>query len=67
MKEKVTFFLQVSSADNRCKQFGPRSGLTKYWAESGSTLFDIQMVFLKQFFEKDDFEKTYEKLPSLQS
>ena len=30
--------LQVSSADNLCKQFGSRSGLTKCWAWSGSKL-----------------------------
>ena len=27
-----TLYLLVSSADNFCKQFGPRSGLTKHWA-----------------------------------
>ena len=38
----------MPSADNFCKQFGPRSGLTK--------LFDTLMVFLKEFFKKVDFE-----------
>ena len=40
--------LPVSSADNVCKQFGPRSG---------SKLFDILIVFLKDFFQKVNFEK----------
>ena len=44
--------LQVSSVDNLCEQFGPRSGP---W--SGSKLFDTHIVFLKEFFEKDDFGK----------
>ena len=34
------------SADNFCKQFGPRSNL-----------FDIHLEFLKEFFDKVDFEK----------
>ena len=40
-----------------CKQIGPRSGPTKRRAGSGSNMFDTQMVFLKDFFEKVDFEK----------
>ena len=43
----------MSSTDNFCEQFGPRSGLTK----SESKLFDTLMLFLKKFFENDDFEK----------
>ena len=42
----------MSSADNFCKQFGPRSSMTRCWAWSGSKLFDTLMVFLKEFFEK---------------
>ena len=39
----------VSSSDNICKQFGPRSG---------SKVFDTLVVFLKHFFfEKNDHEK----------
>ena len=48
----------MSSADNLCKQFGPRSGATKCRAWSGSKLFDTLMVFLKEFFEKVAFEKS---------
>ena len=33
---------------NFCRQFGPRSG---------SKLFDTLIIFLKEFFEKVDFEK----------
>ena len=44
----LTHCLLVSSADNICEQFGPRSG---------SKLFDTLMVFLKEFFETFDFEK----------
>ena len=51
------------SADDICKQFGPRSDLTKLRP-------DTLMLFLKEFFEKVDFEKhqqttkKHEKLPS---
>ena len=47
----------LSSADNLCKQFGPRSGPTECRSWSGSKLFDTLIVFLKEFFEKVDFEK----------
>ena len=40
--------LLVSSTDNFCKQFGPRSGLTKCWALSGSKLFDTERIFRKK-------------------
>ena len=54
----LTLCLLVSSADNLCKQFGTRSGLTKCRAWSGSKLFDsLVLVFLEEFFEKVDFEK----------
>ena len=52
-----TLCLLVSSVDNLCKQFGPRSGLTTCRAWSGFKLFDTLMVFLKEFFENVDFEK----------
>ena len=52
-----TFCLLVSSAANLCKRFGPRSGLTKRRAWSGSNLFDTQMVALKEFFENERFWK----------
>ena len=42
----------MPSADNFCKQFGPRSGPTKRRACSGSKLYDTLMVFLKEFFKK---------------
>ena len=64
--------LPVSSADNLGKQFGPRSGPTIHRARSGSKLFDILIVFLKEFFWKINFEKNqqttkkHEKLPSMQ-
>ena len=48
---------QVSCADYFCKQFGPRSGPTKWWDSSGSKLFATLMVFLKEYFENFDFEK----------
>ena len=49
--------LPVSSADNLGKQLGPRSGPTNRRACSGSKLFDILMVFLKEFFQKVNFKK----------
>ena len=65
--------LLVSSADNLCKQFRPRSGPTKCRAWSGSKLFETLMEHLKEFFKKVDFEKNrqttnrHEKLPRRQS
>ena len=38
----LTLYLQVSCADNYCKQIGLRSGSTKCRAWSGSNLFDTQ-------------------------
>ena len=53
----ANFYLAVVSlptcADNLCKQFGPRSGLTKCQALSGSKLLDI----LKELLENLDLEK----------
>ena len=62
----------MSSVDNLCKQFGPRSGPQISQAWSGSKLFNTMMVSLKELFKKDNFWKkstddlTYEKLPSMQ-
>ena len=50
--EKFTLYLLVLSADNLFKQFGPSTGPTKCWAWSGSNLFDIQMVYLKEFSKR---------------
>ena len=47
---ELTLYLLVSSADNLCKQFGPRSGLTTCRAWYGSKLFDTLMIFLQEFF-----------------
>ena len=44
------------AADKRYKQFGPRSGPTKCRSWSGFKPFETLMVFLKQYFKKDDFE-----------
>ena len=49
--------LIVTSADNLCKQFEPRSSLAKRRTQSGSKLLDTLMVIQKEFFEKGDFEK----------
>ena len=68
----LTLCLPVPSADNLGKQSGPRSGPTIRRARSGSKLFDILMVLLKELFEKGYFEKNqqttkkHEKLPSMQ-
>ena len=62
----------MSPADNYWKQFRPGSGPTSCRAWSGSKLFDTLLTFLKEFFEKVDFEKNqqttkkHEKLPSMQ-
>ena len=69
------FFLllqEMLSADKLCKQFGPRPGPTECRSCSGSKLFDTLIVFLKEFFEKVNFEKIsrqhqkHEKLLSMQ-
>ena len=44
--------LQVLSADNLCKQFGPRSGPTDHLAWSGLKLFATLMVFKKKESKK---------------
>ena len=70
--EPLTVCLPVSSAYYLGKQFGPRSGPANRRACSGSKLFDILMVFLKEFFQKVNNEKKSaedkknEKLPSMQ-
>ena len=47
----------LSSADNLCKQFGPRSGPTECQSSSGSRLFDL-IVFLKEWFENVNLERS---------
>ena len=54
---RLTLYLLVSSADNLSKQYGPRSGPTKFQAWSGSKLLVTLMVFLNFFSKKVDFEK----------
>ena len=62
----------VLSGDSLCEQFETRSGPTRCRALSGSKLFYILVVFLKEFFEKVDCEKNqrttkkHEKLRSRQ-
>ena len=50
----LTLYLLESSADNFCKQFGPRSGPTKCRAWSGSKMFDTdgipERIFRKGWF-----------------
>ena len=48
--KRVSLWLQVSSADDLCKQFGPRSGPTKSRAWSGSKLFDYVMTLMSFWF-----------------
>ena len=61
----------MSSADNFCKQFGPRSGLTKHRPWSESILFDNMLVFLTKLFENvllknQQKTKKHAKLTSMQ-
>ena len=51
----MTVCQQMSSTDNLSKQFGPRTGLNKHQALFDNKLFDTLIIFLKEFFEKDDF------------
>ena len=67
----LTLYLLVSSADNFCKQFGPRSRPAKCRAWSGSKLFYTLMVkknFLKQLILKkiSRLQKEHEKIPRMQ-
>ena len=55
----------VSSTDNICKQFEPRSGPIKCQVTSGSKLFYTLMIFLKVFFEKVYFEKNQQRTKTL--
>ena len=70
---KMSYMSYQVSADNICKQFGPKLGLTKCQVWSVSNQFDTLMVFLKEFFEEINFEKKSaddkicEKLYSMQS
>ena len=50
--------LLVSSADNLCRQSGPRSFPKEHRTWSASKLFDTLGVFLKDFFKNVDFEKS---------
>ena len=60
--------MTLSSADNLCKQFGPRSGPTECRSRFGSKPFDTLTVFLKEFFEKVNLEKSqHEKIPNMQN
>ena len=54
--KELTLYLLVLCGDIFYKQFGTRSG------RSGSKLFDTLMVFLKEFFEKVDFEKKKQEM-----
>ena len=51
------YYPPVLSADNLCKQFVPRSGLTICQACSESKQFATLMLFQKEFFEKFNLKK----------
>ena len=55
--DELTLYLLLSSVDNLCKQFGSSSGSLKCPSSSRSRQFDTLILFLKEFFEKVDFEK----------
>ena len=58
----LTLCLLVASGDNLCKQFGSR-----LWPDKTSKLFDTQMVILKEFFEKIDFEKNQQTTKNMKN
>ena len=75
------YFILLSSVDNLCKQFGPRSAPTEYrswsgfcWSWSGPKVFDtLGLMVLMKIIEKVNFEKKnsrwkemHEKSPSMQ-
>ena len=49
------------AADNHCKQLGPSSG------PMDPKLFDTLKVFLKEFFEKVNFDKSEHKTKTLEN
>ena len=49
----------MSSADNLCKQFAPRSGPTEVGLDLDPNCLDTLVVFLKEFFEKVNYEKKF--------
>ena len=56
-KKKISYLFPckqwlLPSADNLCKEFGPRSGLTKQQSSSEFKQLDTEIVLLKEFFEK---------------
>ena len=54
----LTHCLLVSSVENLyANKIGHRSCQCFYWAWSGSNLFHVRMVFLKEFSQKGDSEK----------
>ena len=59
----LTHYLLVTSADNFCKQFGPRSGLIERQTWSGSNLFDTQLIpeiiFRKSWKKSADDKKAW--------
>ena len=65
----LTLWLLLLSAENRtfANNFGPRSGPTKCCAWSGSKLFDIEMVFMKEFIEMLIFKNNQQTAQSMQN
>ena len=59
--------LILSSTDNFCNQFGPRSGQTQCLAWSGFKPFDTLIVFLKEFFWKKSQQTTKYFKPGTES
>ena len=68
-EEKIISMQRVKrmSANNLCKQLGPRSGPTQHQSWSGSKQFNTLTVFMKEFFEKcqQSSSKAW-KLPSME-
>ena len=57
-------YLLVSSADNFCKPFGSRSGLTKHRTRAGSKLFDTCKKISKTTMkENQQTTKKHENYP----
>ena len=63
--ENISFFIAssyfLSSSDNLCKQFGLRLELKECPSWSGSKQFDTLILFLKEFFEKQNINEKVSK------
>ena len=57
----------LSSADNFCEQLDPDQDRQNVGPDLDPNCFDTLMVFLKEYFEKVDFEKNQQTTKNMQN